>query len=290
MFNKLLLVFSFCAFILSKKAVIVDDAKDIPKHNPDLALIGRYERINDDDVLIYSDYCETEDDNDSRYSYFDLKSQQPAETLLAISEDELSKLKVEKERSQEELAESSKCFKVSQYWKYQALIAYAAYFINGSDILPSLTYLVSNGPKYDSYIGERNGITYSVKSEIDTTCEDYYYFWESVFHNGIVDQSCIPEDFTNIPGYNYEYWYGKPRPEGSPPRVEEECVDGGGAFNPQFKGYGRGSITGGNITTLKEAITKYGPVLITQVSYAIDDSTQPDGFILYNKHIPDQKL
>ncbi|KAA6385840.1 MAG: hypothetical protein EZS28_018635, partial [Streblomastix strix] len=224
MFNKLLLVYSFCAFVLSKKAVIVDDEKDIPKHNPDIAQIGRYSSINVDDVLVHSYYCDAEDGNQSWYNSFDLKSQQPAPTFMAISEANITGLKIGQEKSQEEEEEFSKCYGMSQLRREQELIAYYANFIDQVDIIPSLTYLVSNAPKFYSNIKESNGITYRVKRKIDSTCEDYSIFWDSVFHNGIVDQSCIPENFASIPGYDRKN--GDPYPSGSPDKIEK-CFNGG---------------------------------------------------------------
>ncbi|KAA6388087.1 MAG: hypothetical protein EZS28_016384, partial [Streblomastix strix] len=44
--------------------------------------------------------------------------------------------------------------------------------------------------------------------------------------------------------------------------IKDKCT-GTGSFNQYFKGYQFGNLSGGNFTTLKRAIIRYGPVSVT---------------------------
>ncbi|KAA6359410.1 MAG: hypothetical protein EZS28_045063, partial [Streblomastix strix] len=196
---------------------------------------------------------------------------------MVIPEDVITTLKASQPINKQQLDEQDKCHGIRYLRNYTKIYAYKAYTVDQSDIYPSLTYSVSNGPKYEWQQEVIDGTTYQYKSIINDNCWDGFdNFWTSIYWNGVIDQSCIPEDFTNIPGYDWDY-KGE-LPKGSAPKLPDKCTMTGGQFNPKLKGYSAGMLFDGNNTSLKELITKYGVVFVDYVIYRKSDSTMVGGY------------
>lgn len=105
-----------------------------------------------------------------------------------------------------------------------------------------MAYNIKNGPKsYESYF-YRDDKAYRRPTKYNDNCHKGFSatnFFSSVYYNGIVDESCISNDFSSIPGYGDVYrnttladtWAQR---NGTAPAIKEECADGS-KFKPILK-------------------------------------------------------
>ncbi|KAA6386452.1 MAG: hypothetical protein EZS28_018019 [Streblomastix strix] len=247
------------------------EKENIPKHNPDIVQILIVPKIENDVIKQFSYY------DVDLISYVDLKGTTFTDTYMVIPEDIITTLKVSQPINKQQLDEQDKCSGIRDLRNYTKIYAYKAYTVDQSDIYPSLTYSVSNGPKYVLQQEVIDGTTYQYKSIInDDNWDVFSNIWTSIYWNGVIDQSCIPEDFTLIPCYGWDY-QGED-PTGTAPKLPDKCTMTGGQFNPKLKGYSAGYMFYGNTTSLKELITKYGVVFVDFGEYRKSDSTLVGGY------------
>ncbi|KAA6383820.1 MAG: hypothetical protein EZS28_020654 [Streblomastix strix] len=237
--------------------------EDLPDPDPDIVVIEFDDPYDDDGLEINIYFCDYND-----FRHVDLKDVETAETFQAIPEDKILLLKASREVTTEQIAELGKCKTIENERMYAELLAYTAFFVDQSDIYPSLTHLFSNGPKYQWYKTNIDGTNYKYKSALDYNCQrDYYQKYRStIFKYGVIDESCIPNNFTQIPGYDGQSG------EGTAQKLLDECANSGVQYDPKLKGYGSGYLRYGNTTTLKKAITKYGPLYVSGSYVKKDDS------------------
>ncbi|KAA6400681.1 MAG: hypothetical protein EZS28_003792 [Streblomastix strix] len=303
-----LLVIALAALSIQAKITVkyVNSEAEVPKHNLEGIFWNSQHPTWDKDGLL-NDAWECTNDYGYGYSTLDKAKvkgdgKEDDASYIAIDAAKVPTLKISRKLTTEELSSyPGRCVTTLPVPGFSipldtlAQIGFTAYFLNEDDFFPSYAYTLYKQPKaayvtgrdntfnFNSYdIDGVNGIRYRYKQDLNMNCQRGSidtFVYASLYNYGVVSDECVPNDFSKIKGWDASlptstgqqyYW---DLLNGSSPIQEDTCSAG---FKAYYKKYSFGTIVNGNLTTLKRAILRFGPVRVTGY-YLRSDSTVEGG-------------
>ncbi|KAA6369899.1 MAG: hypothetical protein EZS28_034573, partial [Streblomastix strix] len=210
--NCFLLLLTLSTLSLAKeKVVILRSIKEVPKHNPDIIAWPKFTKANKTGAIDIDLGCTLDLDQD----YIDMRNvklrdkniHEKTSKYQSIKDDQITGLRIGNNFS---LTEFKKCESAESSLDIARLISYTAYFLNEIEFVPSLSYAIKDSPTkliqgttedMDQVISV-DGITYKFQSDLFSNCHAADHLEYSIWKTGIYNESCIPNNFTGIPGYN----------------------------------------------------------------------------------------